>query len=350
MFKSFLDAASTGKTSRATTVAGFAGTADECDRVAGLWKELVKPIKEFHACKFFPRTPEGRMSGIYKGLSVKDAEDCVVSLIDLVAGSSLLPIRLAIDAAAFRSLHEDERRWMTATVAFGRSWPSEGAPERAHVAPFYYCLTSLNEYTPAGEQMYVTFDREDGNEATTIRTYNGVKHLGSPWGDKLAESIVHSSRLKAVLLQAADLLAYVITLTVTKAPRNKVALYALKKLAFMRDYVRAMDTEGIDKHLIKCPFRKTFWNGMTEPDFLEQLRLANVEVLAYKGNDGIYLSHYVRREKRKAIYELDLRSLGTPMHFQEDSTRNTRVSSASSITKPHAPQRTSKRHSGGKNS
>jgi hypothetical protein len=305
MLKGFFDESGIANKDRSCVVAGFAGRSDECDRVEVEWRMLVKPLGNFHACEFFPRTAEGKMTGIYKDLNVSEAEDHVAKLIDLLSGSKLEPIGMAIHTEAFKSLHEDERRWLTAPVSYDHTWPMQGVPNNPYFGPFQYCVTSANEYTPVGEKMHLTFDQQEQYESTGQRIYSDLVKLGGKWSARLSESIDFRSRFDAVLLQAADLLAYVVAQSTTKQKiRDEVAVYALEKLAYNKDYIRAMDTKSIDLHLCKCPFRSTFWKGMTEPDFFEQLRGQGMNVLACKGADDVYRTHHLRANKVRLISEI----------------------------------------------
>lgn len=340
MFKGFLDESeSSDGRAQAFVVAGFVGSGAESDRVEGRWKEAVKPIGEFHAKNFFKRHSDGSMAGMYKHLSVKDAEDCALSLIDLLSASQLEPIGMALDVQCFRSLSEDERRWMTSAVTYGKSWPMQGAPNDPYFAGFHYCLTSANEYTPEGESMYLTFHRHESREGNAKKIYNELKGLGGKWGARLAETLLFSSQYEAVLLQAADLLAHAIGQAIRpEGKRNKVTEYALNKLAFKKEYIRVMDVKSLDAHLRKCPFRKTFWEGegLSDWDFFEQARVQGMNVLAIRSPEGVYLTHHIKRDKVRVVDELDAqpsRNLGARnlTTRQEDSTKKIRESDENSF-------------------
>jgi hypothetical protein len=332
MFKSFFD--ETGKTvsDKVSVVAGFAGNETECDRVTAEWSKIVAPIKEFHALEFFPRNSDGTMTGIYKGIPVADAEAVVRKLIELLAGSKLEPIGMALHAEAFGQLTDDERRYLTAAVLYGKDWSQQGAPNKPHIACLHYCITQANRYTPEGEQMQITFDQQNVPEATTTtKIYNQLKAAGDKWGDRLADSLLHSSRHEAVLLQAADLLTYVIAWSLKDAGiRDEIGNLAVTKLAVEREYIRAMDTKSLDDHLKSCPFRSTFWQDLSEPDYFEQIRAQGVEVLVYRNPDRIYLTRHIRRDKVRVVDELDPQplprgGLNLPT-AREDSTKNIRES------------------------
>ena len=351
MFKSFMDESSTHLKDRACVVAGFAGTEVQCDRIAEEWKVLVKPLVEFHALEFFPRNPDGSMTGIYKEIPVEDAERHVFALVDLLSGSSLESIGMALDTDAFKTLSEDERRWMTSAVLYGKSWPSQGAPNTPYLVPFHYCVSSANEYTPPGEKMYMTFDRNESLEGAAKRTYNDLLGLGGKWSDRLAETIVFSSRHEAVLLQASDLLSYVMAWNVTYPDiSDTVAKYAFDRLAKQKAFVRAMDIQGIDFHLRKCPFRRTFWEGFTEPDLIEFARAKGLNVLASKAEDGRYLTHHIKRNKVTVMFEIKGQPLGglNRIDRREDSINHKDASAETSLDDSQASQTTSSRQSGDK--
>jgi hypothetical protein len=332
MFKSFFD--ETGKTvsDKVSVVAGFAGSEAECDRVAAEWSKIVAPIKEFHALEFFPRNPDGTLTGNYKGIPVAEAEGVVRKLIEILAGSQLESIGMALNAEAFGQLTEDERRYLTSAVLYAKDWPEQGAPNKPHVACLHYCITQANGYTPEGEKMQITFDQQIKPEATTtIRIYNQLKALGGKWGGRLADSLLHSSRKKAVLLQAADLLTYVIAWSLKDAGiRNEIGNLAATKLAYEKEYVRSMDTKSLDHHLKSCPFRTTFWKDLADPDLIEQIRAQGVEVLLYRSAEGVYMTSHIRREKVSVVDELDPQplprgGLNRPT-TREDSTKKIRES------------------------
>jgi hypothetical protein len=299
MFKSFFDESGTGDDDPVCVMAGFAGNADECDRVAREWEELVRTAGpgEFHAHEFWSRV-DGKMTGIYKNMSVTQAEYHVEDLINLLKGSQLTPIGLALDSNAFRSLHQDERRYLTSHVLYGKDWPSQGAPSTPYFMAFHYFLNAANGYTPEGETMYVTFDLHRQYESTAQRMYSDLLKLGGQWSGRLADAIVYASRFRAVLLQASDLLAHAIMAALPEpSQRDRIAQYALESLAWEKDFVRVMDIKGLDHHLKPCFCRRTFWPGLTSPDLIEKARIAGGKVLAIKGSGGVYLSHHISADQ-----------------------------------------------------
>jgi hypothetical protein len=300
MFKGFMDESGLDPDDIACTVAGFVGSGEICDKAADVWAENVKPIGYFHAEDFF-RRPNGKMTGPYEDLDPVVADACVTELIESLSLSGLEPMGMAINSRIFRSLSEDERRWMTSAVLYGKDWPAQGSPNNPWLACFHYCITNANQFTPVGERIYFTFDRQETYLGNAQKIFNELRTAGRKWGDRLGDTLAFSSKQETVLLQAADLLAYSIGRSLNKERVNTIVRSVLDKLAYEREYVRAMDVKSIDEHLRKCPFRTTFWQGLSEPDLIEQIAGQGHKTLTFKADEGLYLAHHLKAEKVKVI-------------------------------------------------
>jgi len=338
VFRAYFDEGSIAELDRAAAFAGFMGNETECDETASKWKEIVQPIGEFHATDFFGRGPFGCMLGRYDGLNPDEADGAVSRLIDLLYESKLEPIGMAIDAKVFRTLSEDERRWMTAAVVYDKTWSSQGSPKNPQFACFNYCLTEANKFTPVDEKMFITCARTTQFESTMSKIYGHflvLEDSAGKRGERLGEAIAFSSPKECPLIQAADLLAFAIGRNV--APKNTngpVIQYAIEKLALNREYVRAMDQPAIDVHLRRHPFRTTFWQGMTEPDYFEELRSQGIDVLVSKVSEGMYRTHQLNPRNVQIVCD----------HFLEDLNRTqclsdeTKATGVSESNKKDSPQ------------
>ena len=300
MFKGFMDESGIDLADKACAVAGFVGSEEICDRTAEKWNEALKPIGLFHAEDFF-RRPRGKMTGVYEGIHPDDADSCAYALIDILKVSGLEPLGMAIHSETFRSLSQNERRWMTSAVLYGRDWPMQGSPNNPYFACFHYCVAHANQFTPEGENIYLTFDRQDTYVGNAQKIYDELKKIGGKFGGRLSETLAFSSKKEAVLLQAADLLAYSIGQRLNERRLNQIVEHALNSLAYEKEYIRAMDCTAIDFHLRKCPFRTTFWQGLTDPDIIEQAAGQGLEVLTYKADERLYLTHHLKAERVKVI-------------------------------------------------
>ena len=244
---------------------------------------------------------------------------CALRLVEMLGSSGLEPIGMSINANIFRSLSDNEKRYMTSAELYGKTWQQQ--PRHPYFACFHYCVTQANQFTPNGEKIYLTFDRQDNYVERATTTFNQLKDLGEKWGERLGDTILFSSKREAVLLQAADLLAYSVGRLLNTGKQNVVVQSVLDKLAFGRDYIRAMDVKSIDEHLKTCPFRETFWKDMTEPDLIELITAQGFETLTYKTAEG-YLTHHLRPEKVKEIAKLKPQPIGglNLIDRREDST------------------------------
>jgi hypothetical protein len=292
-----MDESGINDTDLACTVAGFAGGELTCNRAEELWKEIVQPIGYFHAEEFFNRR-DGKMTGAYAGISVADAEACVIRLIEMLKSSGLEPIGISINANIFRTLSDNEKRYLTSAELYGKTWQQQ--PTHPYFACFQYCVTQANQCTPDGEKMHLTFDRQATYAGKAKDIFNKLKDLGGKWGDRLGDMLLYSSKKEVVILQAADLLAYSVGQLLNNGKRNVVVQSVLDNLAFERDYIRAMDVKAIDQHLRSCPFRETFWKGYSDPDLIEQIAEQGLKTLTYKTPEG-YLTHHLRPNKVRAI-------------------------------------------------
>jgi len=354
MLKSFFDEGGITKQDRAAVFAGFMGDETACDSAALKWADIVKPIGEFHATEFFSRGPLGRMLGRYSHLNSDEADAVVMNLVDLLYESKLEPIGLAIDAEVFRTLSEDERRWMTSAVVDNKTWPSQGSPKNPQFACFSYCLTEANKFTRPEEKMFVTCAHTTVFENTMSRIYADflvVEDSAGERGDRLADTIIFSTPSECFLLQAADLLAFVMGKNVIQEKiNNSVIQYALEKLALQREFVGAMDQKSIDMHLRRHPFRTTFWKGMTEPDYLEELRIQGIEVLASKVGGGIYRTHKLSPKNLQLLGKAGAHRVESLNRTQclSDETKNIEVAGENKIDSPQDSQSKVKDQSNGK--
>jgi len=296
MFKGYMDESGINNKDLACTVAGFVGGQLTCDRAEELWRELVQPIGSFHAKEFFRRANR-KMTGIYEGIGVTDAENCVIRLVEMLKSSGLEPIGMAINANIFRSLSDDEKRWMNSAELYGKNWSQQ--PKHPYFACFHYCITQANQFTPHGEKVFPTFDEQATYGEKAKETFNKLKNLGGKWGERLG-TIAFLSKQEVVLLQAADLLTYSIGKMLNTGKLNVVVQSVLDNLGFNKDYIRAMDVKSMDVHLKDCPFRKTFWKGLSEPDLMEQVAEQGHTTLTYKGPEG-YLTHHLKANKVRII-------------------------------------------------
>jgi hypothetical protein len=188
-------------------LAGFVGTTLQMDRLDKRWKAIlekfeVPPEKGFHSDQFFHH------EGFFKGWDTATWRAFLNHLLDAIYRSRVICIGGMVDVAYFKSLSEDERRWITGGFR-GRQWDSEGSPSNPYFAAFQITVTGVAKNVPAGDKVTLIFDRQTQYENKARMTYNDMLTFNVPdVAGKLSDDLVFSSRFLAVALQAADLMAY----------------------------------------------------------------------------------------------------------------------------------------------
>jgi hypothetical protein len=302
MFKGYMD--ETGITGEPVcAVGGFVGSEDVCDDAADKWIDALNEfqVSEFHARQFWERT-QGRAKGIYSHLHKCELHDFLLRLIDSV--SSLTPVAIAIGVEQYDALTEDERRWLTTNASVTNNWSAEGMPSAPYFLCFQACVIRSTKLVPEAEKIFYTFDRQEAYREKAVELYNQILELPLDRISRLGETVAFSGKREAVLLQAADLLVFVLRWFAESSMAevdDELARRIVQQFILEKDYVTAGRRDFLDVVLRSCPFRSSFWQGMTEPDLIEDLRSQNVKVFPAKGADGVYQSHFLSRNNVRII-------------------------------------------------
>jgi hypothetical protein len=208
MFKAFMNESGI-ENNAACVIGGVVGRKEECDWAQQRWENALKSahLKEFHSAEFWNRT-DGRLHGDYRHLSISDADALARLLTGIVSERPLFPVAVALPTALFKSLSIDERRWLTTNKRFAKDWGSQGSPENPYFLVFQTILQQASKLTPVGETIHFTFDRQDNFAERARRLYSETIALKNESTAKLGQEIVFSPKDTAVLLQAADFVAY----------------------------------------------------------------------------------------------------------------------------------------------
>jgi len=214
-------------------LAGFVGTTLQMDRLDKRWKVIldkfeVPPEKGFHADQFFHH------KGFSEGWNTARWRAFLNHLLDAIYRSRVICIGGMVDVPYFSCLSEDERRWITGAFR-GRQWDSEGSPSNPYFAAFHIAVTGVAKNVSTGNKVTLIFDRQTQYENKARMTYNDMLAFDIPEvSAKLDEDLIFSSRFSAVVLQAADLMAYqAYQHTVERIENGGIEIppnYVLKKL------------------------------------------------------------------------------------------------------------------------
>ncbi len=312
MFQAFLDESGMEE-NVSVVIGGVVGRKEDCDWAAERWNDALRNsgiTSPFHSIEFWNRT-NGKMHGPYEHLSVTDADLLAGHLTDIVATKPLRPIAVAIGVAAFMGLTEDERRWLTTNKHFGKDWYSQGSPTNAYFFVFQACTQVAAAATPDDDKVYFTFDRQDSFADRARRLYNEILNIDNESTRKMANELVFSCKRSAILLQAADLIAYLSRWYAEEAKSmNSVARECFRRMAEPEDSKISLISPGnLDVVLQRCPFRRTFFPELTKPDFVEQMRMNGYNVVAYKTGD-VYVSHHIRPKQSARYWEITTERVG----------------------------------------
>lgn len=298
MLKAYFDESGIGN-EEFCVMAGYCANAETWDKFNKVWNNILADydIKVFHGIEFWDRQG-GEMKSPYVGWSADKAGSFLEALVGAIQNSNIQAVQIAIWNDLFYALTEDERRWLTTNVVYGRDWPMQGAPNEVYFWAFQHCVIEAGTMTPEGDKVYLTMARQESFAPKALEIYNQLLSLPLKCRDRLGESIVFSCMKEYPGLQAADLLSNRVQFCaahgVPSFPNKNNEL--IKE--FLKDGTKVLTFEILDKLLAACPFRSSFWEGLTRPDAMEMLRLNGEEVVCYKNKQPpTYLTHHIRRNK-----------------------------------------------------
>lgn len=208
LFKSYMDESGIHGGSKVCVVAGFVASEKCCEGLEYAWRELLKRrhVSVFHSKDF------AASRGEFKDWIEPDKEDFVIDALATIARS--MPesqgriIGAAIKTAIFFALSLDERRWLTGGIVKpSGKWIQSGAPTKPYFLPFQQCVVDATLASdPAGLTHFV-FDRQKDFEPNAKRVFALMNQQHPAVSSRLGD-IVYTSKLRQVLLQLADFVAY----------------------------------------------------------------------------------------------------------------------------------------------
>ncbi len=194
------------------TVSGYVGKAEEWAKFEPDWRWVLRqymrdvpPDKQyFHALEFYGSDSK------YKGWSTGKRHSFFRALCRTINDYDLALFSGTVDARAFFSLTEDERRYLTGGVHNGFKWKKSGAPKTQYYVPFHFGIIHPTDYVQDGDKLFPVMSRQDQYEINALQLYEDVLNSEPPLKcrSKLADDMVFSDPKKVAALQAADLATY----------------------------------------------------------------------------------------------------------------------------------------------
>lgn len=332
MYKLIGDESGLNEREKMCVVAGFVGSADQWNRFDVEWQQVLDEFKVdvFHGIDFFDWHLDDAKNVVrehpYEGWTEVDDFEFIDALLQTTESAGLYKAGTAVNISLWFELTEDERRYLTTSGLYDKNWQKRGQPSDPWYAAFQGAIiTAAKHFVPSGEKVYPFFDRRDSPDRKKQPKHDKAKELYNEMlnqqpslevREKLGDILTFASKETLRGLQAADLIC------------NRARVYVAEGLGedplsnrlrdFMekgRGYVRMLGLRGLDLALRGCPFRSTFWKveefTTAEPDYLERMRWAGVNVVAFKGaRTGRYYSHHVRREKVTKVKKMGVSPSG----------------------------------------
>jgi hypothetical protein len=226
MLNAYFDESGIHEGSPICVVAGLVLADSAASVLSKKWSQLLSDydLTHFHAKDF------SALSGPFRGwhrnrtpaFSLNATE-----LIDNALGYSASPamrIGVGISSSDFFRLPVDERRWLTGgTFTEGkgglRKWKRQGAPSKPYFLAFQHAVLDATKFTTVDTGAQVIshvdtngkvnfiFDRQHEYEATALGVFSAMKEIPLSIKGRVG-NITFESKMKSVLLQIADFMAY----------------------------------------------------------------------------------------------------------------------------------------------
>jgi hypothetical protein len=230
-----------------------------CGRNGSSTPEWQRVLKQFglegigvHAKRFFPRRgPE------YEGWKEADTVECFNSLIAVINAAEVRAVGASLVVDIFNQLNADERRYVTG-AQFGikaNKWLTSGAPKTPYHVPVQHAVIDGGKMASPENKAHFVHDQQNQYAPLVLERFAELKKA-LKIKDNLGD-MVFSSRLEAIPLQAADLIAYVATkhaeARLASGLPNVPLSYESRRILERPHDLRFIDRHGISLILDGCP-------------------------------------------------------------------------------------------------
>jgi len=205
MIQAYMDDSGTHAKAPICTLGGYFGGVGRWKEFERRWQSVLDRyhVKDFHAKRFWAKTPTGERVDDYKGWSDEKADLFLKELLKTIERSTIYPFVSGVVAEEWKKIELAQRRLFTGAT---RSHPT-GAPTRSIFLAFIGCIFRITSYCKPGITVEIVVDQDRRNEKWAHLCIRGLKdeipELGRQIGD-----LTFADRKKARPLQAADLIAY----------------------------------------------------------------------------------------------------------------------------------------------
>jgi hypothetical protein len=211
-------------------------------------------VPYFHALEFYGDDKKK----FYVGWKEGERRAFIDALFDCLKDRDVSLFGTAIDVDVFKSLTEDERRYLTGGQHNGMKWIKHGAPTKPYFVPFQLVLiNSATSITP-GDVLYPVMSRQEQYKIHALELYEIILESDPPLKcrNRLAEDMVFSNPKTVAELQVADLGTYWLgkilryraktgIKNLSNFPNRWEALRLLERVHQPKDTLKLLDFQGL---------------------------------------------------------------------------------------------------------
>ncbi len=201
-------------------IAGYFGDQLAWEEFEGEWRSTLKEfgVPEFHAKCFWARDKKGQRVSPYTELDDARASMFINRLLGTIKDCRIYPVGAAVVGNEWRSLSENERRYLTGAEIKNRKFGTSGAPSKSYFLPFLQAVQRVARYCRNNEKAHFFFGLDRTFSDYACSCYQDILRLGTGWSSSLGP-IQFPRSIDVTPLQASDLLAY------------QIYKYAIKRLS-----------------------------------------------------------------------------------------------------------------------
>ena len=201
---------------------GYLGSLREWSSLNRLWERvlLVHEVPRFHAIEFF----QGRQP--YRSWPREKRRQFLDELIAIILQHRIVPVRWAVDTAAFKALSYDERRYQTGAhlkmhfniardnledefnTSIRHKFTTSGGQSRPYLVAFNQFLADVLKVAPPDALLHIVLDAQNVVGSRAVQTFNEIWEGGGYPEGKWFASLIIADSLTNLPLQAADLYTY----------------------------------------------------------------------------------------------------------------------------------------------
>jgi hypothetical protein len=258
MIQAYLDESGIDEKSAVCILAGYVGSIGQWKRFERAWRKIIARygVREFHAKRFFQRDKRGQRLDEYVDWTDARADSFIRELINCIVSVKVYPVSCSLVKADWNQLTYGERRYLTGGIFDAGKFTTSGAASKAYFVPFQFCIYMATDFCGRGQKVRFAFDLNKDLQGYAREYFKVLKKLpGLSWGPKLGQPSWPTS-FEAVQLQAADLLAYLLTMFMPSRVGNPKAkpdwMLRLAAGRQMPDSMKFLDKEGLELLLSGC--------------------------------------------------------------------------------------------------